>query len=110
MKDVDDVRGYQRDILFNPENQYTKGGGVALTNCVVEATDMDYQLNAPSLSLRFYHKPRKSIYNEDTPVGVDLSLSRELAQSLIDQINAKWPELLKIAQEESEESDNEPPE
>jgi hypothetical protein len=78
-----------------------------LTNCVVEATDNDYQLNAPSLSLRFYHKPSKSIYNADTPVGVDLSLSRDLAQSLIDQINAKWPELLKIAQEES---DNEPPE
>jgi hypothetical protein len=121
MKDVDEVRGYQRDILFNPENLYTTSGGTALTNCVVEDKEDDWQLNAPVLSLRFYHKPYlnhkliaelaehgQRIYDEKTRVGVELNLSVELAHSLIEQINAKWPELLNIAREESgnDPSDN----
>jgi hypothetical protein len=117
MKDVDEVRGYERYILFNPENLYTTGGGVALTNCVVEALANDWQGKAPVLSLRFYHKPYlnptliselaekgQRIYDETTPVGVELNLSLGLAQSLIEQINAKWPELLRIAQEASSET------
>ena len=117
MKDVDAIRGYERDILFNPENLYTTSGGVALTNCVVESVENDWQGNGPVLSLRFYHKPYlnpkvieelaekgQRIYNERTQVGVELNLSVELAQSLIEQIQTKWPELLRIAQESSTDS------
>jgi hypothetical protein len=117
MKHVDEVRGYERHILFDPECLYTVGGGIALTNCVVEAVEDDWQGRAPVLSLRFYHKPYlnpkliaelaeqgQHIYDEKSQVGVELNLSVELAQSLIEQINAKWPELLKIAQESSSES------
>lgn len=78
-------------------------GGTPLTNCVVEAAEDGWRNNAPVLSLRFYHKPRNLIYNEQSPVGVELNLSLELAQSMIEQINAKWPELLNIADEESGE-------
>jgi hypothetical protein len=117
MKDVDEVRGYEREILFNPENLYMVGGGLALSNCVVEAVEDDWQGKAPVLSLRFYHKPYlnrkliaelaehgRRIYDEKTPVGVELTLGLELAQSLIDQINVKWPELLRLTQESGSES------
>jgi hypothetical protein len=114
MKDVDEVRGYERHILFNPKNLYTTGGGLALTNCVVEAVENDWQGKAPVLSLRFYHKPYLNpaliselaqgghrVYDETTQVGVELNLGLELAHSLIEQINAKWPELLRVAQDDS---------
>lgn len=117
MKDVDEVRGYERHILFSPENLYTTGGGIALTNCVVEALANDWQGKAPALSLRFYHKPYLNptliselaeqghhIYDETTQVGIELTLSLELANSLIEQINARWPELLRLAQDTSTES------
>lgn len=117
MKDVDEVRGYERHILFNPECLYTVSGGTALTNCVVEAVEDHWQGKAPVLSLRFYHQPylnRKliaelaeqgqPIYDEKTPIGIELNLSLELARSLIEQINAKWPELLRLAQESSGDS------
>jgi hypothetical protein len=117
MKTIDEVRGYERSILFNPENLYTTSGGSALTNCVVEAVEDDWQGRAPVLSLRFYNKPYlnpklieelaaqgRHIYDEKTQIGTEINLGLELAQSLIEQINAKWPELLKIAQEPSCES------
>jgi hypothetical protein len=105
MKHVDAVRGFQRDILFNPDNLYTTGGGLALTNCVVEADEHDWQGKAPVLSLRFYHKPSTLAVDEDTAIGVEISLGLEMAQSLIQQINDKWPELVKMAQEEKSDPD-----
>lgn len=114
MKHVDEVRGYRRDIFFSPESLYTVSGGTALTNCVVEAVENDWLENEPVLSLRFYYHPYlnpksiselsekgQRIYVETTPVGVELNLSLELAQSLIEQIKIKYPDLLKIAQESS---------
>jgi hypothetical protein len=113
MKDVDEVRGYEREILFSPENLYHTSGGIALTNCVVEAIENDWQGRAPVLSLRFYHKPYplnpqiidelaangQRIYDEKTPIGVEVTLGLEMAQSLIEQINEEWPELLKSVQD-----------
>ncbi len=57
MEGVDEIPGYERQILFNPENLYTTSGGGALTNCVVEAVTYDWQSRAPMLSLRFYSTP-----------------------------------------------------
>jgi hypothetical protein len=54
MKGVDEVRGYEREILFSLENLYTTGGRIALTNCAVEAIENDWQGRAPVLSLRFH--------------------------------------------------------
>jgi hypothetical protein len=61
------------------------------------------------LSLRFFHKPTypheianmsadagRPLYDEDTPIGVELNLGPEIAQSLIDQIQAKWPDFVRI--------------
>ena len=86
MKDVDEVRGYEREIRFSPENLYHTSGGIALTNCVVEAKENDWQGRAPVLSLRFYHKPYlnpqiidelatkgQRIYDEKTPIGIEVS-------------------------------------
>ncbi|MGO9231503.1 MAG: hypothetical protein ACLQKA_20120 [Bryobacteraceae bacterium] len=116
MKDVDEVRGYEREILFNPENLYKTGGGLALTNCVVEAVEDDWQGGAPVLSLRFYHKPYlnpgrieelakggQEIYTDTTPIGIEIALGIEMARSVIEQISEKWPELLRIDRESSSE-------
>lgn len=117
MKHVDAVRGYQRDILFSPKCLHTVSGGKALTNCVVEAVENDRERRAPALSLRFYSKPYLNpalvselaehghpVYDEDTASGVEISLGFEMAQSLIEQINTKWPELLRMAQEDASDS------
>lgn len=106
MKSVDEVRGFQREILFE-QRGYTTSGGIALTNCVVEVVESDWQGNCPVLSLRFYNKPfysakmadqsaeaGKPLYDENTQIGLELNLGPEIAQSLIDQINTKWPEYL----------------
>lgn len=71
----------------------------------------------PVLSSRFYNKPYLSrkvceelaehdqrIYNEKTQIGIEVNLGLEMAQSLIEQINTKWPELLKISEESESES------
>jgi hypothetical protein len=117
MRHVDAVRGYQRDILFSPESRYTVSGGNALTNCVVEAVENDREGRAPALSLRFYSQPYLNpnlvselaerghhVYDEDTPIGVEINLGLEMAQSLIEQISAKWPQLLSLASEEEADS------
>jgi hypothetical protein len=47
MRYVDELRGYEREILFSPENLYDTGGGIELTNCVVEAKEDDWHGRAP---------------------------------------------------------------
>lgn len=121
MKHIDAVRGFRRDILFNPECLYTVSGGNPLTNCVVEAVETDRQGHAPVLSLRFYSKPYLDpalvsklaehghpVYDEDTAIGVEINLGLEMARSLLEQINTKWPELQRIVQEQ--DSDSQSPE
>src|ERR1039458_10562187 len=93
MKDVDEVRGYEREILFSPENLYHTSGGIALTNCVVEAIENDSQGRVPVLSFRFYHVPYlnpqiidelaangQRIYGEKTPIGIEVTLGLERSE------------------------------
>lgn len=114
MKHVDDIRGFERAILFEPRNLYKTSGGVPLTNCVVEVVESDWQGNCPVLSLRFYHKPTYSAeqaqrmaeggnapYDEQTPIGTEINLGPEIAQSLIEQIQAQWPQYLKTVNEQA---------
>jgi hypothetical protein len=102
---VDDVRGLERQIKFTAIGVYKADGGIPLTNCVVEL-QYDWQWgNNPMLSLRFYHKPAsyefaqksadagRPLYDEDTPIGVELNLGPELAKSLIEQMVGRWAEL-----------------
>ena len=110
MRYVDETRGYEREMCFHPENLYHTGGGIELTNCVVEAKENDWQGRAPVLSLRFYHKPYPNppvAYDDKTPIGIEVTLGVEMAQSLIEQINEKWPDLLTFIHQQS---DNESPE
>jgi hypothetical protein len=110
MEDIDAIRGFQRNILFNTTG-YSTSAGVPVTNCVVEVVENDWQGSIPMLSMRFYNRPfhpRKlaeemaehgnPAYDEATPIGIELNLSPDLAQSLIEQINGKWPELLRALQ------------
>ena len=61
------------------------------------------------LPLRFYDKPfyghktatesaerGHPLFDAETPIGVEINLGPELAQSLIEQINAQWPQYLQI--------------
>jgi hypothetical protein len=116
VKTIDDVRGFEREIKLTGKGGYTTGGGVPLTNCVVEVKKHDGQWgNNPMLSLRFYHKPDypyqiaqesadagRLLYDEDTPIGVELNLGAEIAQSLIEQMHAKWPEYVRVIQDVDE--------
>jgi len=68
----------------------------------------------PVLSLRFYNKPYpyelansmaeagRPAYDENTPIGTEISLGPEIAQSFIAQLKAKWPEFLKVVREQQE--------
>ena len=106
---VDEVRGFEREIQFAPTGGYARSGGVPLTNCVIEVVEDDWQGRCPMLSLRFYHKPvyphqvardsaeaGRPLVDEGSPIGVELNLGPEMAKSLIEQIQAKWPEYLRI--------------
>lgn len=103
MKHIDAVRGLHRDILFDPENRYSRTGALELTNCVVEAVEHDFQVHSPMLSLRFYYKPSGLKMDEETSTGIEINLGLEMAQSLIQQINDRWPELVKIVQDQEAE-------
>src|SRR4051812_27011739 len=108
MKHIDAVRGFQRDILFEPRGGYATSGGVALSDCVVETVEFDWQGQAPALSVRFYNKPANGKwvremdaqghkqYEEGTPIGIEINLGPELANSLIEQLMTKWPEYLNV--------------
>jgi len=115
MKTVDDVRGFEREIKFTATGGHATGGAVPLTNCVVEVKEIDFEGRCPMLSLRFYHKPTyphqiaqesagagRPLYDEDTPIGVEISLGSELAQSLNEQIQAKWQEFVRLSQDVGE--------
>lgn len=107
MKNIDEVRGFEREIKFAAAG-YATGGGVPLTNCVVEVVGNDWQGRCPMLSLRFFHRPMphdmaeqsaqagRPLYDHDTPTGVEINLGPEIAQSLIEQLHAKWPEYLRL--------------
>ena len=41
-------------------------------------------------------------YDENTPIGTEISLGPEIAQSFIAQLKAKWPEFLKVVREQQE--------
>ena len=116
MENVDAVRGYERTILFSPSG-HARGGSLPLTNCVVETIENDYEARSPLLSLRFYHKPiypyqltdrsaaeGRPLYDEDTPIGTRMDLGPEMVQSLIEQLQAKLPELLRILNDISDEA------
>jgi hypothetical protein len=115
MKTVDEVRGFEREILFSSTGGYATGGGIPLTNSVIEVKENDSQGRCPVLSLRFYHKPTyphqfaqecaeagRALYDENTPIGVEISLGPEAAQSLVEQIQAKWPEFIRVIQDVGE--------
>lgn len=104
MKNIDEVRGFEREIKFAAAGGYATGGGVPLSNCIVEVVGNDWQGHCPMLSLRFFHRPMprhlaeqsaqagRPLYDEDTPIGVAIDLGPEIAQSFIEQLQAKWPE------------------
>lgn len=108
MKTVDDVRGFEREIKFASTGGYSTGGSLPLTNCVVEVKNNDREGRCPMLSLRFYHKPYipyqiekesaeagRPLIHDGDPIGVEVSLGQEIAKSLIEQIQAKWPEYVR---------------
>src|ERR1035441_10286144 len=111
MKTIDDFRGFDREIKFSATGGHATGGGAPLTNCVVEIADDVVETDTvqddrrPVLSLRFYYKPIYShrmaeesakagrpLEVENTTTGRELNLGLEMAQSLIEQIQAKWPQ------------------
>lgn len=113
MKDVDEVRGFERAILFEPTGGYKTSGGVPLTNCVIEIKENDWQGRCPMLSLRFFNKPSYSgerarelaergfpVYNDETPIGTEINLGPEIAQSLMEQLQAQWPQYVKTVQDQ----------
>jgi hypothetical protein len=113
VKAVDYIRGFEREIKFAPTGGDATGGGLPLTNCVIEVVENDWQGGGPMPSLRFYHKPTFSyqiaqesveagrpLYEEDTPIGVELSLGPEIARSLIEQLQEKWPEYVQTLNDE----------
>jgi hypothetical protein len=70
---------------------------------VVEVVENDWQGRCPMLSLRFYRNPTythqtaaesaekgRPLYDEDTPMGIEINLGPEIARSFIEQIQAKW--------------------
>ena len=86
-----------------------------MTNCVVEVVDNDSQGRSPMLSLRFYYKPSyphavadrsaeagRPLYDDDTPIGTEINLGPEMARSLVEQIQSKWPDFLKVVAADSE--------
>jgi hypothetical protein len=116
MKTVDEVRGLEREILFSSTGGYATGGGLPLTNCVIEVKRHDGQWgNNPMLSLRFYHKPDyphqiaqesaeagRPLYDDNTPIGVEINLGLEIAHSLIEQMQTQWPEFIRVLQDVDE--------
>jgi hypothetical protein len=101
VKTIDEVRGFERKILFSSTGGYTTDAGLPLTNCVVEVKGRDPQARCPVLSFRFYYKPDVSAcpYDDDTPIGVEVGLGPELAQSLYEQWRDKWPESVRAVKE-----------
>jgi hypothetical protein len=98
---IDEVRGFEQTILFSPTGRYTTDAGLPLTNCVVELKPRDPKALCPVLSFRFYHKPDSPAcpYDDDTPIGVEIKLGPELAQSIYEQLRDKWPKFLRAVQE-----------
>jgi hypothetical protein len=104
MKQLDDVRGFTRSILVGDEPGQNTRESLNLANCVVEILERDPGRRCPLLSLRFYARPYygyklatesaqqgRPLYDADAPIGVEIDLGPELAQSLFEQINAQWP-------------------
>ena len=120
MKNVDDVRGYGRTILFNAGEGHRTDNGYPVTNCVVELLENDSCVEGfdhvggvktprinnmgPALSLRFYDKPSSLDYHDDTPIGIDITLGPELAFSLVKQIQEQWPNFVKVVDAFNSES------
>jgi len=112
MEIVDGVRGFERKILFSATGGYQTGGGLPLTNCVVEVQAIDAQWRRPVLSLLFYHRPTyphqfaaeraegvRPLYDENTEIGGAIDLGIEMAQSLMTQLQTKWPEFVHVVQD-----------
>jgi hypothetical protein len=89
-----------------------------LTNCVVEVVEYDFDGRCPMLSLRFYYKPIYSgkmaqeladsghpVVDDETPIGMEITLGPEMAQSLMEQLQAQWPQYLKTVQEQATDED-----
>lgn len=116
MREIDEIRGIEKAISVGDEPGHTTRGEMPISNCVVEVTHFRAD---PVLSLRFYYKPfygyktatelaqrGHPVIDGDTTTGVQLDLGYELARSLVEQIQAKWPELVKaLADAESDSSD-----
>jgi hypothetical protein len=116
MRDVDGVRGYERSILFEPSGGHKTTGGTPVTNCVVEVLADDhafvgfervqgekrpiFRSNGPALSLRFYFKPSRLKVDEETPIGVEVTLAPELSLSLIQQLRDRWPDFEHLIQQD----------
>jgi hypothetical protein len=103
MKHIDQVRGLVRDIFFESRNLYKTSGANPLTNCVVEIVERDLQGGCPVLSLRFYLTPSNLAYDDETTIGVEISLGGEMASSLVEQIQGKWPKFMEVLREQSED-------
>jgi len=101
MKGIDEVRGFERTILFSSTGGYTTSAGLALTNCVVEVKDRDAQAVCPVLCIRCYYKAEfpACAYDDDTPIGVEVKLGAEIAQSLFEQLRDRWPEFVRAHQD-----------
>jgi hypothetical protein len=112
MQAVDEIRGFDRHILFSATGGYATSGFVPLTNCVVEVKEIDTDGRCPVLSLRFYHKPTyphqiaeecaeggRPLYDENTEIGVAIDLGIEMAQSLMTQLQTKWQEFVHVVQD-----------
>jgi hypothetical protein len=104
MKHIDEVRGFTRSILVGDEPGQNTRESMNLANCVVEVLERDTCGDCPLLSLRFYARPYygyklatesaqqgRPLYDADAPIGVEINVGPELAQSLFEQINAQWP-------------------
>jgi hypothetical protein len=108
MRSVDEVRGFEREIKVAVDGGYITGGGVPLTNCVIEVVPNDWQGRCPMLSLRFFHVPiphriaeqsadaGNPLYDAETATGVEVNLGPEIARSLVEQLQAKWPEYVQM--------------